>query len=282
MKREEFEKEYRNSLKSIELPDALKNKLECVDCLKERPDICTLLTYSKEDHKNYILKIADRSRGNMLVCEWNILRMLADCGIRNFPAPIFLLEENGITYYVREYAEGDTLLGLAKRKGCMPEAVLLQTGIQLCRLLEILQDQNPPVIHRDLKPENIVYMKKNTFTFIDFETARRYSRGKSYDTLVMGSRPTAAPEQFGFAQTDCRTDIYGLGMTLLYLACGTYDKKSLEQAEISGRLRKIILKSVEFDPERRYQTAEKMRLDLIRCSVWRRLKKSMYQKLWGG
>lgn len=266
MMREEFESQYRKYLETMELPEILKNKIILRKCLKERQDICTLLVYNKNTDKNYTLKAADSKRGEVLEREMQILQELVQAGIQVFPKPELLIKENGMTYYLREYVEGETLLSIIKRRGCMPERVLALTGIQLCDLLELLHKQQPPVIHRDIKPENIVYTGKHTFTLIDFETARKYSGKKSRDTVIMGSRPTAAPEQFGFSQTDCRTDIYGLGMTLLFLAVGTYEQKDLKAAGISGRLRRIILKATAFDPGKRYHTVGHLRKDLMKCT----------------
>lgn len=264
MKREEFEREYLKNLEDIVLPNTLNIQIEIVLCLKEKLDIQTFLVHNKYKNYYYILKIAYKNRGKVLKYEQNILKEIADAGIDKFPKPEFFLKEGAITYSMREYVEGETLLSLVKKRGCMPEKTLVNTAIYLCRLLEILHGQQPPIVHRDIKPENIVYTKKHTFTFIDFETARKYSPNKDYDTLVMGSRSTAAPEQYGFSQTDCRTDIYGLGMTLLYLACGSYDQKDLKESGLSRRLQKIIQKALAFDPDKRYANARQFRKELSR------------------
>lgn len=263
MMREEFEREYRKSIEEISLPSILKKDYECKLCLKERTDTKTLLVCKRDNGKPYILKIAQHNRGHILLCEKNILSELRYAGLEMFPMPLLFIKEGESVFYLREYIEGETLFGLVKRKGCMPENTLCQTGIRLCRLLEILHRQNPPVIHRDIKPENIVYTPKHIFTLIDFETARKYSPEKQHDTYVMGSRPTAAPEQFGYAQTDQRTDIYGLGMTMNYLACGTYDRRDLKNTKISRGIRRIIFKATSFDPDERFQSAEHLRCVLM-------------------
>lgn len=267
MIREEFEKEYQKRLEEIVLPDTLRENFTCIDCLKERKDICTLLLCDRTTDQKYVLKIAQDSRKRMLEYEEHILQELFESGNHAFPRPQLLLKEGASTYFLREYAEGETLLTIVKKRGCMPEKVLIRTAIQLCDLLELLHSQKPPVIHRDIKPENIIFTKSKKFTLIDFETARRYSSGKKRDTLIIGSRPTAAPEQFGYAQTDGRTDIYGLGMTLLFLACGTYERKDLRNVCISRKLRKVILKTIAFDPAKRYKNVALLRKELVKCSI---------------
>lgn len=267
MMHEEFEKMYWRNLEEIDLPDVLKKKVRLEGCLKQREHMCTMLVSHIITGKKYVLKIADKKRGRVLECERDILQKLYQKGIHVFPRPKCLIEEKNMLYYVREYIAGENLLSVVKRKGCMPEKVLAETGIKLCNLLEILHRQNPPVIYRDIKPENIIYKGNGDFTFIDFETVRKYSRKKEQDTFIMGSRPTAAPEQFGYSQTDPRTDIYGLGMTLLFLVSGNYERKNLKNIQMSARLRKIIRKATAFNPDKRYPTVGYLRRDL-----WRYLK----------
>ena len=262
MKYGNFEVQYRKNLQDIYIPCTLPSNLECLSCLKEKKDSCTLLVRDKYKNQKYILKIAKNSRALALKRENCLLRELRKKGIRAFPSPQCLVEEGDSTYFLREFIEGETLISIVKRRGCMPERVLVRTALSLCRVLEILQAQNPCIIHRDIKPENIIYTKDRSFVLIDFETARKYSPGKSHDTMVMGSRLTAAPEQYGFSQTDCRTDIYGLGMTFLFLACGSYERSELKNSGISKPLRRIIGKAVAFEPGKRYRNARRLRQDL--------------------
>lgn len=265
MMHEEFERMYWKNLEEIDLPDVIKNKVRLESCLKQREHICTMLVSHTNTGKKYVLKIADKKRGRVLKCERDILQELYQKGIYVFPRSECLIEEKDMLYYMREYIAGESLLSIVKRKGCMPERVLVETGIKLCALLEILHRQNPPVIYRDIKPENIIYKGNGDFTFIDFETVRKYSRKKEQDTFIMGSRPTAAPEQFGYSQTDPRTDIYGLGMTLLFLISGNYERKDLKTIQMSARLKRIIRKATEFNPNKRYPAVEEFRKDLWKC-----------------
>ena len=100
---------------------------------------------------------------------------------------------------------------------------------------------------------------------LDFDTVRRYELQKGRDTVFMGSKDTAAPEQFGFSQTDVRTDIYGAGRTLLYLACGSFEEKKLEKTACSRDLKKVIHRAIALEPDRRQQTAEQLLQELKRC-----------------
>lgn len=259
----EFEEKYRKNLEEIQFPEILEGRMKCICCLKERQNAHTLLVEDGQK-KKYILKMAQGRRIRALQKENDIMKKLCESGVHAFPEPELFVKDENKAYYIREYVEGETLLTVVKRCGCMPEPVLVEIGIQLCHLLEILHSQDPPVIHRDIKPENIIVKKDRTLTLIDFETARRYTPGKTRDTLLMASHPTAAPEQYGFGQTDCRTDIYGLGMTLLYLACGSYDRRDLKNSELSGCIRIIIRKTLFLNIDRRYSSVVKLRNKLER------------------
>lgn len=73
----------------------------------------------------------------------------------------------------------------------------------------------------------------------------------------LGTASTAAPEQFGYGQSDGRSDIYGAGMLLIFLLTGKEERGA--SSEISEKyLRKIAQKATEFDPGRRYQCADEM------------------------
>ena len=87
-------------------------------------------------------------------------------------------------------------------------------------MLGYLHSQKPPCIYRDVKPANMILRPDNTVALIDFGIARTYKPGQREDTVILGTRGYAAPEQFGGSQTDARTDIFGLGMTMFRLVTG--------------------------------------------------------------
>lgn len=172
------------------------------------------------------------------------------------PEPVDCFEEDGTGYLLRTYLEGETLTQWREREEGCPEGLCISLGRKLCALLEVLHSQQPPVIYRDIKPENILLLPNGGIGLIDFGIARQFKDGKDTDTRHMGTRATAAPEQYGYAQTDQRTDLYGLGMTLIWLLTGRYDRDSLAQTEaISPHLRSVLEKAVAFSPEARFQDA---------------------------
>ncbi len=123
-------------------------------------------------------------------------------------------------YLVMDYVEGETLEERLKALpgGKLSGGEVLAIGIQLCAILHYLHSQN--IIFRDVKPSNIMLSKSGRVYLIDFGIARRFDPSKTRDTVPLGSPGYAAPEQYGTAQSSERTDIYGLGMTLLALSTG--------------------------------------------------------------
>ncbi len=87
-------------------------------------------------------------------------------------------------------------------------------------VLDYLHTRQPPIIFRDLKPANIMRTADNHVYLIDFGIARHFKPGKAKDTIPLGSKGYAAPEQYGKAQSTPQSDIYGLGATLHQLLTG--------------------------------------------------------------
>lgn len=155
---------------------------------------------------------------------------------------------DGFLYVIEEYLEwkllSDTIV-----TGKLSHRQVMSIGRQLFSGILVLHEHN--IIHRDIKPENIMIDAHGTVKLIDFDIARLFAEEKNVDTTVKGSKDYAPPEQFGFSQTDRRTDIYSLGVTLNELAVG----KLPEQKMCTGKLGIVIRRCIEFDPKRRYQNA---------------------------
>ena len=122
----------------------------------------------------------------------------------------------GHCYLVMDFIAGQTLeqyqSQAPNRRLLLSE--VLEIGIQLCRVLEYLHSQHPPIIFRDLKPANIMRTPTGQLYLIDFGIARYFKPGQPKDTVALGSLGYAAPEQYGKAQTTPRADIYSLGAVL--------------------------------------------------------------------
>lgn len=173
------------------------------------------------------------------------------------------MEEDGTLYLIEEYIQGITLETYIEQFGCLDLDAAGRVIEYLCRTLEKLHSHIPPIVHRDIKPTNVMLQgdfKKGqgivSVYLIDFNTARVFDAERNRDTELIGTRGFAAPEQYGFSQSDARTDIYGLGVLLNYMLCGKLIRDGIyaDHPEVS----QIIRKATQIDPEKRYQTAEEM------------------------
>ena len=169
-------------------------------------------------------------------------------------AKIFYCTNDG-TVCVEEYIEGELLSEIVDAENFFNEDDAENFLLQICDGLSVLHEKN--IIHRDIKPSNIIRRADGTFKLIDFDVARIFKADKKRDTKHFGTDGYAAPEQFGHGQTDARSDIYALGHTLKELLGGNYH----------GRFEKIISKCTEYDPKRRFQSAEELRAAVLNAAV---------------
>lgn len=181
--------------------------------------------------------------------------------------------EQGKEYLVMEYIQGETLEEKAD-SGLFTQAEVFSIAFQLCDVLEYLHEQNPPIIYRDLKPGNMM-LETGTglLKLIDFGIVRFYKPGQSKDTKLLGTPGFAPPEQYGKGQTDARSDIFALGVTLLVLLTGydvtqnpwSYPPASRLNPQVTTRLEQVIQKATEIKVADRYQSIAQMRTALKRC-----------------
>ena len=238
----------------VVLPDRILSEYDAESCLRAREDGGLALRLRRRaDGARFVLKALPAGAED-LESEYQILIRLAPLLPGAVPEAVDCFREGGTDYLLRSFLPGETLVRYRERVEACTEVDCVRLGQKLCALLETLHSQEPPVIHRDIKPGNIILLPDGGVGLIDFGIARQYRAGQDADTRKMGTRATAAPEQYGYAQTDCRTDLYGLGMTLIWLATGRYDREELAGA-VSLRLRRVLERAVSFAPEKRYQSA---------------------------
>lgn len=154
---------------------------------------------------------------------------------------------------IEEYIKGKNLYALIEEK-CLNEYQCSGIICELCKALQLLHGAKPSVICRDLKAENILVTPEGQVKIVDFNIARMYQPGKKQDTILMGTAGYAAPEQFGYFQTDNRTDIYALGVLLNYMLTGKFPHEKVT----GGRLRKVVEKCTALNPLERYQSVEEL------------------------
>ena len=165
-----------------------------------------------------------------------------------FAKIFYCAESENDTVVVEEFITGETL---GERQNFLTESAAKNLLLQLCNGLKFLHGIG--IIHRDIKPSNLILQDGEKIRLIDFDAARIFKAGQMEDTKLLGTKGFAPPEQFGFGQTDFRSDIYSLGKTFLELL-----------GENCGSLKKILSKCVEVDPKNRYQNIEELQAALTK------------------
>ncbi|MHC9544348.1 MAG: serine/threonine protein kinase [Vulcanimicrobiota bacterium] len=195
-------------------------------------------------------------------------RILKALSHPNLPRVIDFFEENGNLYLVMEFVEGKSLLKILEdNKGPLKEKIVLRWGITICEVLRYLHNQYPPIIFRDVKPANIIETPQGEIKLVDFGIARYYRKGQCADTVALGSPGYAAPEQYyGKGQSEPRTDIYGLGVTLHVLLTDrdpldtpfNFPEVSSINNAVSMKTSKTIAQATMMDPLFRFYSAADM------------------------
>ena len=206
-----------------------------------------------------------RDRNNAIIvqsaiAEANLMKKLDHPSL---PRIVDILETDSLIYVVMDYVEGESLDKILDEYGAQPQELVIEWAKQLCHVLEYLHSCSPPIIYRDMKPANIVLHPSGNIRLLDFGIAREYKHQNLADTVSLGTKGYAAPEQFGGkGQTDVRTDIYCLGMTLYHLLTGQdpsdppYEIYPIRHwnPTLSGGLERIIQKCTQQNPDDRYQS----------------------------
>ena len=258
------------------LPEDMQEHWTVYECLKESEDSSTFLVKETATGILCVLKWGRNKQTEFLRNEMEIMEKMADRKLSGIPKTYRIFEENGEVYLVREYIEGMSLAQMVLQKGGISEAEICRISRKICQTAEQFQNPDEPMIHRDIKPENIVVTPGGEVVFIDFGTMRSYKKDGSRDTFVVGTRGTAAPEQYGYTQTDQRTDVYAIGQTMLYMVSESYEMNQLSECAVSRRMKKIIEKACSFEPDKRYGDAAQLRRAVEKCQANNR--KKVYKK----
>ena len=182
------------------------------------------------------------------------------------------VESDQSGYLVQTLAPGETLASIIERHGRFTEAQIRNIALQMLDILEYLASLNPPVVHRDIKPANILLDENENVYLVDFgsvqDAAERTMTGGS---TVAGTFGYMAPEQLQ-GQATVRSDLFGLGMTLVHLAAGRppselgrsgLDVEFRPHTELSKPTEKFIQGLVWADPDERFESPSEAREHLV-------------------
>lgn len=202
---------------------------------------------------------------NSLLAEANLMKRLDHPAL---PRIVDIID-NGVTIYVvMDYIEGESLDKILNEYGAQAEEMVIAWAKQVCDALSYLHSQRPPIIYRDMKPANVMLKPEGNIKIIDFGIAREYKEQNLADTTVLGTKGYAPPEQYS-GQTDPRSDIFALGMTMHHLLTGVDPRTGEAYApvrqwnpELSEGIEVIIDKCVQPAAENRYQSCADLLYDL--------------------
>lgn len=195
----------------------------------------------------------------------DVYEQLASVRIEGVPAVKECVADDGKLIVVEEYVQGRSLKQVLDEQGLLNEEQAYDIAVQLADILVRLHQLEPAIVHRDIKPSNIIIEKNGHVNLIDFNAAIHVNADKNEDTRMLGTVYFAAPEQFGFGQSDERTDIYGLGATINYIMTGDKPGAGIAECRFSDILKKCLM----VDAKDRYQSAEELRgvLDMLNYSI---------------
>ncbi len=191
-------------------------------------------------------------------------------------------QESGTYFIVMEYVEGRSLRDLIRSEGPLEGGQAAEITAEIAAALAFAHRSG--VVHRDVKPGNVLLTRSGHVKVTDFGIARAGTSDALTQTgSVMGTATYFSPEQAQGLPVDGRSDVYSLGVVLYEMVVGvapfTGDSPvavaykhvredavppSQRNSDVPHDLEQIILTALAKDPDRRYQTADDMRADLLR------------------
>lgn len=186
---------------------------------------------------------------------------------------IVKLEEYGYSdqflFIIREYIEGVNLEHFIKNRGPFSKKEVNHILVHISSALNYLHNfEEGAIIFRDLKPSNIMITPSGNPILIDIITIRALSNEKQTDTFYIGSKGYAAPEQYGYMQSNEKSDVFSLGATLYYMVTGKHpeqlDKEAIGQLSVNKSIKRTLLKATQFNPSRRHGSIKGFMADLKR------------------
>ncbi len=183
---------------------------------------------------------------------------------------------DGRQFMVMDYVEGEDLEERVMRQGPLSEKQVLTWAGQILDALAYLHAQSPPVIHRDVKPANIRITPEGRAVLVDFGITKHLLPGRPTVTVARGAgSPGYAPIEQYAGGTDQRSDLYSLGATLYFALTGHVPPEAPLLAAgqvlprprqfnpaISPRTEAVILRAMQTDVGRRFQSAAEMQAAL--------------------
>lgn len=171
---------------------------------------------------------------------------------------------------IYDYVEGEALSAVVEQEGRLEASRAADVIADVCRAVGALHESG--VVHRDITPGNVILAADGAH-LVDLGIARQQHPGQRRDTTTLGTWGFAAPEQYGFKQTDARSDVYAIGRLLGYALTGerpdaeAYEGKLSDRALVPEALCEVVQKATSFEPSARYQSAEELSQAVAKVSA---------------
>ena len=204
------------------------------------------LVQHQETNKIYVKKILN-------VYNIDIYKALIAHPICGIPQIIEYFEIDDQLIVIETFISGQSLEEKMSQT-TLDLSAIIHYAMELCSILSRLHANQPPIIHRDIKPSNIIITEHNHVVLIDFNAAKYVSDNANNDTVLLGTKGYAAPEQYGFGSSTPKTDIYGLGILLKEL--------TNTLTEVPPSISTIIEKCIKLNPSDRYETVNDLAIAL--------------------
>ncbi len=227
------------------------------------------LAADRRDGKKYAVKCF----GNCQDFEMARKEMSVAGKLRHPGIPVFREAEEKTNggRIIMEYVPGMTWKEHLRKRGVLSEAQAVAWGMELCDILSYMHRQDPSVIYRDLKPANLMITPAGHVKLIDFGALVIGTDGAGIAAEPIGTKGFAAPEQFvRNGRVDTRTDVYGFGATMLQMMTGRHPAQGhgkqlggrRGRGRLSEKMRAILGKCLQLEPDRRYRFCEEIKRDL--------------------
>jgi serine/threonine protein kinase len=256
-----FIEDFLSSFDDSCFPDDFLQAYEPMECFSHNQMGETLLVRDRKTGECFVAKCYTDQSLFSRTTESELLKKLHYHGL---PAFIGEYQKGAALCVVREYVEGLTL-GQFVKESAPSVSQVISIIVQLCDILSYLHGHTPPIIHRDIKPQNIIIDNNGKIKLIDFGISRVYDKEAKADTVFFGTQEFSPPEQYGFSQTDCRSDIFSLGVVLCWLLTGETDLDSAAGKIQNRQLARIVRRCTAFAPKDRYADAEAVKKVLLRA-----------------
>lgn len=206
------------------------------------------LVQHQKTNRVYVKKILD-------VYNTSIYEYLKNHPIAGTPRIICCGEEDHQLILIEEYIQGESLREKMDA-GALSLSALQKYVCALCDILKTLHSAQPAIIHRDIKPSNVLIDSNDQVVLIDFNASKFFTDKGSSDTVLLGTRGYAAPEQYGFGVSTPQTDIYAIGILM---------REALESLGLNRpELDAIISKCTEIDPKNRYKNVSAVQAAVLK------------------